>query len=693
MELVPITDPYAFDEGFWASLDPLSAPPGSYALGSRNSVFEGIGKGARPWRGLLSKGANTGSRIMSTVGSSWGGIKDIGVTLGSGSLFQDVGRSLWGIGAGQVSLQGVDVAGFTLSSILQVCLSVGGSYVHVDSGPYSAGLAQPSSPDVGIVAVSGGGLTGTITGPVSVKIARLRNKTGARSIASTTSAVIVLVQGQTVRVTFPTAATGQDYWAVFFTQQGFGGVGLHYRLACQGSLDISEATVAASSVDGVSRSLEFDYKDGDLVPELAYIDDYVPPAGTHAVRLENVMAVLGCYPDSVSAPTSTNTGTCGAISLPNFYESFKPRNLVYFPEPVVGVLARPSDSYAYVLCRNSILTLQYVGLQDGPACAVTVAIPDVGVANQHNACQAFGRIFLWVENGGLVGMNADGSIDYNFASPVKEFTKNWDNTTVVGFNPATLSIVASNGSESVSFCLQNGKWSTPHYFTDAGVAGSALSCATSRGQLLVTVNNAGSHTAYDYDRGAASMLVTSMSSVRGMGGRTRNLMELDVGVETDNTNPVIISMHRNLRKSYVTDAVTANASNVVTSASAKFDANHTNDMVCVFGTNVGGPGVNHLRARIQYVSPTTIHLFDPVTGATLDAGATLAGRFMLIAHTISSYTPIEGQQFLSGLRDMYVPEAFSLQIGVTLQTSATKGQVNQVLAFGTGSGMTSRQVA
>jgi hypothetical protein len=170
-------------------------------------------------------------------------------------------------------------------------------------------------------------------------------------------------------------------------------------------------------------------------------------------------------------------------------------------------------------------------------------------------------------------------------------------------------------------------------------------------------------------------------------------MELNLGIETDNTNPVIISMHRNLRRNHVVDAVTTSGSNLVSSATAKFDTNHTNDMACVFGANVGGAGINYLIARLQYVSATQINFLHPVTGVALNAGASLTSCFMLIAHTINSYTPITGQQFLSGLQDMLVEECFSLQIGVTLQTSATKGQVNQIAPYGTTSNMASRQVA
>src|ERR1051325_2762580 len=246
-----------------------------YAPGSRNQLL--LGPETRPWRGLDFQGQ--GARKMVIVGSNWGGLRDNGAVEGTGSFFQDIGRSLWFIGSGVPQIAGTDVgAGIVASTTLKVSIAVNGVYDITTT--YDAGLPQPSTPDVGIIGTPGVGFIGEINNAVSFKIARLRLTTGARSIASPTSAVVVPVN-QTVRVTFPLPADGQTDWALFSTQQGFGGVGLHYRTPYNDALDIPESVVAAGVVDGVARSLEIDFVDGDLVPEVAYIDDYPPPAGTH----------------------------------------------------------------------------------------------------------------------------------------------------------------------------------------------------------------------------------------------------------------------------------------------------------------------------------------------------------------------------------------------------------------------------
>lgn len=477
MKRSPLSD-HEFTQGF------VDGPPAlnrslenTYAIGSRNQIMQGDGF-TLPWQGLAGQGDNTGSRLMRQILQTYGGLQDyfIGILRveGRGSFFSDIGKSLWFIGGGRPNIEGDRVAeGVFASTELQVSIAVNGIYSA--STTFDAGMPQSSAPDIGIISTPGFGFTGLIEGPISCKISRLRLTTGARSVASKTSAV-VNPQKKTVRVTFPLPSQGQDFWAVFFTQSGFGGVGLHYRVAYQDSLDISEATVAAGIIDGIPRSLEFDFKDGDLVPEEAYIDDYPPPAGTHAVRLANVMCVLGAYGDSTAPVTSTDPGTVGAISLPNFYESYKPRNLVYFPEQIVDVLARPSDEYAYVGHRNCITALQALGgVMDGPAVAVSMVWPDIGIAKPHNWCQVHGLLYTFQAKGGPVRMMPDGSPDYSFAAPVRRYMRDWTvEDTIVGSHPDSLSVVYFNGREALSWSLQAQKWSPPCFFEDVCVEDSPI---------------------------------------------------------------------------------------------------------------------------------------------------------------------------------------------------------------------------
>jgi hypothetical protein len=159
-----------------------------FAPGSRNLIPDGV-KMSRQFRGLLSAGA--GGRKMVQIKDTWGSLDDIGPTHGAGSLFSTVADMLVMIGQGQVRLEGTAVTGAIASSLLKFVLKWNGSYTDPNSGPYTAGLPEPSRPAVGII---DGDLFGApnLTGTVSIKYARYRKTTGGRSRASETSDVLIV---------------------------------------------------------------------------------------------------------------------------------------------------------------------------------------------------------------------------------------------------------------------------------------------------------------------------------------------------------------------------------------------------------------------------------------------------------------------------------------------------------------------
>lgn len=625
--------------GSYQNSPPLKADPGTLAPGSRNFLCFGQ-EHLKPFLGLTSVG--NGARSLFPVLNGYGGLGDSGGN-GLGSLFSHISRTLGYIGNGQVSLNGTNIAGATASSTLKILLSRSGSYTAGDSGPYAAGLGQPSAPIVAVLDAPGVGFTGLLEGPTSFKIARLRSSTGARSIASMTSSVVTCTK-QTVRLTFPAAATGQDFWVVFAPQQGFGGIGPHYRLAlsaANGALQISEAAVAASTVDGVGRSIEIEYQTGDLSAEFAWIDDYPPPAGTHAFAIENVWAVGGCYSDATTAPSSTSPGTCIAVSLQNAPESYRPTDLLYLPEQIVSVLNRPSDSWVYIGCRNSVHAVQFTGAQDGPALSIMTLWPDVGIAAPHNWCQVDGILFAFTAKAGAVTIGALGRPDRSFARAVREDMKSWEPaTTIVGHDPDTQSVVFANGTRSHAFHLPSQTWSTKIILSDFQT-GTALSCVTSQQQLKITLDNAGTHTLYTWNVGAGS----SPSAFSQWDARPSPLPKTIRGViesvHSDNTNPVYVSIHKNLRKVAVEDAAMTIGSNVVTSPTAAFTADDVGKFVLVSGAGAGG---TPLRGRIKtFTNSTTVEIVIP-TGPFSSAGpqnaiAAVTGKFCVIGSYIYSRTP------------------------------------------------------
>lgn len=765
----PLND-FTFEGGFDSSLQPLDPRmTGKLAEGSFN--IQNIDSGRNvPFGGLLTKGADTGSRILTTIGNTWGGIKDIGgliartffsiinaneipiaaygyplgtavvfTTTGTlptglslattyyvipedaghfyvatsysnallgvqvsitpftgsglhtvtpssatvtatGSLFQDIGASIWGIGSGQPHIEGTDLTLLQLSSLLKVLLAVNGSYSNVASGAFVAGLSQPSSPTVAVMTTPGVGYTGLIDGAVSFKIARIRLSTGARSIASNTSSVIVPAKS-TARVTFPLASTGQTYWNLFATQQGYGGVGIHYQLAYNGSLDIAESVIAASTVDGIARSIEIDYRDGDLLPIEAYINDYPPPAGTQAARVESSMVVFGCYSDSVSSPTSTDAGTCAAVSLPNYPESYKPRHILFFPEPVVCVLSRLIDSFCYVMCRNSIHAVQFVGWRDDlPSCTITTISPEVGVVHDHNVTQAYGRLFMWTERAGIVAMNPDGSLDFEFGAAIRKYTKDWTDA-VVGFDAQTRSVTCSNGSIMFLFCLQSGNWSSPVYLSDFAT-GTIESAVTTRGEGIISINNSGSHTSYTVNQGGTSAPVLFASNFAECGTKKgKNIYEMLVSGEFTVAGTLFIGIHSNFRPRVFRDATTTDNSSVIGSALAGFTQADSNSEVFVFGADIGGSGTDYLIGKLVYLSANSFTITN-LDGTVLEAQAALTGCTLVIANQVFTREITSG-----GYQDTYsvypeIVEARQLSVTAYFETDCQAGQIFSIEVLG-----------
>lgn len=558
----------------------------------------------------------------------------------------------------------------------------------------NAGLPQADAPIVTLPTAPSAEYSGLINGAVNFKIAAIRDPENigvdidnpsapVRGRASSASAVLVPANN-TIKITFPDAVTDQTHWAVFSTQEGFGGTGEFYRLGYRTSSDadavwyfgISETTVAAES----DRTLEFDYRTGDLLPEAAWIEDYEPPPGTHCVRLENIMVVLGAY-----------DGTVGAVSLPNYFESYNPFHLLYFPEPVTAVLARQIDNYAFVACRNSIHTIQYVGYRGDelPSATITTITPEVGIAYQHNWCMGAGQIAMFLEGAGIALMTNGGQIDFEFGKEVAYLTRNWTAVnTKVCFNPTTRSYVFGHQNESVSYCLESGRWGSPVYNSDVGITGNWLAGINAQGVLYASLDNAGTATAYAYDDSTSTTRVPILSVGNWIApngtGRGFGIYEAAIAIrQGNNTESVIIGFHKNLFTTYLRGGSVTSASNVLTVTGA-FTTNFSGNQAVVFGADIGGAGVNYMIARITYASANTVTMTDRSTGATLNAQASASNCLVVIGEDFFPVTPIANlDQHVLNVRPA-IQDARSFCVSVFQATDATSGNCIQVNIFGTG---------
>lgn len=645
---------------------------GYLAEGSWNTLFLGDGY-FRPFRGLDSQGANTGSRVMRPVGKTWGGIKDNGVTVATGSISEEIGRSLWGIGSGQVHVEGTNVTGFTLSTLLKLSLLSSGAY----QTPVNAGLTQPSAPSIGVSTD-----TGDPSGALSCKIEGRRPATGGRSRASSTS-VVVVPAGNKVRVTYPLAGAA-THFRTFFTLMRFGGEGIHYALAYNDQLDIPEATIAAGTVDGIARSLLFNWKDGDLVADEASFDDYAPQAGTHLIRLETVMNICGSLADAVTAPTSTNTGTAIQVSKTNNYESYVPTHLLFLPEQVVDVLSRPIDSYGLIACENSINAIQFVGPRgdDLPACTITTIIPDIGIKYPHNWTHFRGRVCLYTAEGNLLMMTETGDINTEFSGPIRRYIKDWlPADTIVGYCPKNDLIVIGNGGTLLCYSLETGEW-TAVYLPDYGITSDVLACQAAQRRLFISLENSA---AYEFDYGASAPVPVSFVSHftnQPNASAAKNIYQMSLAIESNmEDSPVVVCLAKNLQQIAFRDIVT-NGTKTITTSSAKFTDAMGNAAFALFGTDIGGAGIPYIKGFVTYVSSSTLDLKDEF-GADLIPSASLTDCLMFLG----DYTEVETMtaQNSEHLSDFFptVHDARSYAAAIWFLTDDTIGSVLDINLFGT----------
>jgi hypothetical protein len=237
---------FLLNRGYDSSSAELLSDPNSLGPGSQNVILTGTGK-TRIFNGFSQLKRNLtnllGSKVAFNVGDDFAGLGNATDSAGFGSVFRVLG-ALFYIGAGRLFFNGTETSS-TASSILKIQKFQGNILQDI---VYQAGLAQPSAPTIAAIAPPAG-FIGKNDGTVSVRIARVRSATGARSIASLASNVVAC-RNQSVRVTFPEADdNGQDFWEIDVTLNGFGGVGNHYFLQ-----EVPESAVSSTASTAIEEA-------------------------------------------------------------------------------------------------------------------------------------------------------------------------------------------------------------------------------------------------------------------------------------------------------------------------------------------------------------------------------------------------------------------------------------------------------
>lgn len=167
-------------------------------------------------------------------------------------------------------------------------------------------------------------------------------------------------------------------------------------------------------------------------------------------------------------------------------------------------------------------------------------------------------------------------------------------------------------------------------------------------------------------------------------GRSVNIYELGVAVtQGANVEPMVVGLHTNFFKTYLRDCSTTSGSNVLTGTG--FTTLYTGMQACLFGTDIGGAGVNYLIVKLTYNSATQLLMTNRSTGSNVNASATLSNVFVLVGKDFFTATPYANiSQFDLNFRPAQ-QNCRAWAVSVFLATDAVTGFVLGESVFGTAS--------
>lgn len=510
--------------------------PGICGPGSFNTLFLGNGR-AQAFRGPALIGGQNGSRLMfNAIDGGHAGLGDA-TTPGVGNVIGLIARALGFIGGGPLYVNGVSRS-VSASTALQLLLYVSGSYTGAGTGPFTAGLNPPTAPTLANTPTASTIMSGTY----STVHWFVRGSTGGRSRRSTPSAVVVN-SGFKMRHTVSgadltyAASVGADRIGIGVTAAGFGATGPYYELT---EIAISSLT----TVDTVANSVLLEWADGSLVgKDLAPILDFPPPPAPFAAALEDVVAVIGCYGDTVAGVSTTSPGTAIAVSLPVFIESFPPHNLLFLPAPPRGVLSRASDGFVFIGGEGYVAALLYTGGKN--PLSLRVIWPTTGIQNPNNwFLGEGGRLYAATAKRGLVRIDEKGEPNTSFAVDIADDTASWTMANVIGGYDADHNRdVFGHGQRLWCFNPQTEVWDTPIDLSTK-ITGNLCACVPVSGGLLLAANDGVTIRLYTFNSGTG-MTYSLYGQFHLSQDIQSELFQAEIALRSDTTNPVSFSVLTN----------------------------------------------------------------------------------------------------------------------------------------------------
>lgn len=263
---------FRFIRGYIGSIPEIAADRTDYlAKGSRNWLMTGQGK-IVGYKGPSIINSETGGTVMMNAAEGYASLGDA-VTSGIGSVFRAL-TALFFVGVGILKYNGVSLSA-TATSTLSLRLLSGGTYA---GSTLQAGLAQPSAPSI-FTKSPGAGFTGQVLnqGSHSIDVWRVRSSTGAKSLASLPSNVVVTTTGMTIVITFPLpSSNGDDRWGIGTPRTGFPGPFYELR-------EINESAIATVTLtDGAITATDATLTSATAVFTVADIGKVIIVAGAGA---------------------------------------------------------------------------------------------------------------------------------------------------------------------------------------------------------------------------------------------------------------------------------------------------------------------------------------------------------------------------------------------------------------------------
>lgn len=505
------------------------------APGSLNQIITGSGK-PRAARAPLVKAGLEGSLYLTNAGDGYAGLGSFADTDVKGSVFRIL-SALFFVGNGALRYNGASLSA-SATSTLQLKILSSGVW---SATTYQAGLAQPVAPTLATLTTLGTGFTGKLkAGTYSAKIIKIRSTTGVRSLASlqsNTIAVTETVVGKSARITFPAiGSNGADRWGIYVSPRNFGSTGPHYFLR-----EVAEADLG--TVDGVPRSLEIEWTDGDLVnQELAPIDSYPPPAAVFGGVLGDTAFLDGCYGDTVSGVTAGAPGSTIVQSLPLRPEEYPPDFTIYPPEPPTA-LHMGGDGFYYRWGKSSMGVLSNVGGE--PALAFQLMWATQGIAYPHNAVVGTGGRAYAFTGKTLARIGANGEPETAWSNPVADEMAVLDPAKLrLGWDTNSHTLVVMHETDMWTYNESLDSWG-PRIDLSDELDGDITAAVTQANALIIAAKDDGASDIklYDYDLGAG-LEMQSMTDWHFSSTDTDSLRQVEIVGRFDNVaNNVTVEIY------------------------------------------------------------------------------------------------------------------------------------------------------